>query len=233
MEENSLSRTVLLIGEDNIEKLGKAKVIVLGVGGVGGYVVEALVRSGIGNIVLVDSDEISISNLNRQIIATLNTIGKDKVDVMKNRILSINPKCNVTCYKSFIDESNVKDIIKEDCHYVVDAIDTVTSKLQVVEYCFEKKIPIISSMGTGNKMNPLEFQITTIDKTSVCPLAKVMRTELRKRGISKLKVLFSKELPIKISIREVGSMSFVPPVAGMAIAGEIIKDIINDFEYKF
>lgn len=233
MEEHSLSRTELLIGKENIKTLAGKTVVVLGIGGVGGYVVEALARGGIGNIVLTDMDEISISNLNRQIIATVDTIGKSKVHVMKDRILSINPKCKVTCYKSFIDENNVKDIIKAECDYVVDAIDTVSSKLQVIEYCFSKRIPIISSMGTGNKMNPLDFEITTIDKTSVCPLAKVMRTELRKRGIFKLKVLFSKELPIKTNNRSIGSMSFVPPVAGMAIGGEVIKDIINNCEYKF
>lgn len=227
MEEYSLSRTELLIGSENIDKLKNARVVVLGIGGVGGFVVEALVRSGIGHIAIVDKDTISISNLNRQIIATHETIGKDKVEVMKERMLSINPQCRIESHKCFIDKDNIGEIIGEKCDYVVDAIDTVTSKLQVIEYCSANNIPVISSMGTGNKLNPLEFKITTIDKTKVCPLAKVMRTELKKRGITKTKVLYSEEIPVKTGLRTPGSMSFVPPVAGMAIGGQVIKDIIK------
>lgn len=228
MEEHSLSRMELLVGEDSIEKLRKATVIILGVGGVGGFVTEAIARSGVGRIILVDKDKVSISNLNRQIIATHNTIGKPKVEVMKERIISINPNCDVVINQCFISSENIEELIDKDVTYVVDAIDTVTSKIQVIEYCYKNNIPIISSMGTGNKMDPTQFKITTLNKTKVCPLAKVMRTELRKKGIEKIKVLYSEELPIKLNMRTPGSMPFVPPVAGMIIGGEVIKDILFD-----
>lgn len=228
MEEHSLSRMELLVGEESIYKLKESTVVILGVGGVGGFVTEAIARSGVGKIVLVDKDKVSISNLNRQIIATHDTIGKSKVQVMKERVISINPQCHVVTHQCFISSVNIEEIIKKDVTYVIDAIDTVTSKIEVIEYCYKNNIPIISSMGTGNKMDPTQFKITTLNKTKVCPLAKVMRTELRKKGIEKIKVLYSEELPIKLNMRTPGSMPFVPPVAGMIIGGEVIKDIIFD-----
>lgn len=254
--EDMFSRTELLIGKENIEKLQKSKVAVFGIGGVGSYVVEGLARAGIGNFILVDSDDVSISNLNRQIIATTKTIGKSKVEVAKDRILEINPNANVTTYKEFYMPDN-RVPLEDDISYIVDAIDTVTAKIDLIEEAEKLKIPIISSMGTGNKLDPTKFEVTDIYKTSVCPLAKVMRKELRDRGIKKLKVVYSKEEPIKIKDRDnfekdrelykneveaekyaekknyisnshvPGSISFVPSVAGLIIAGEVIKDIIN------
>ena len=254
--EDMFSRTELLIGKENIEKLQKSKVAVFGIGGVGSYVVEGLARAGIGNFILVDSDDVSISNLNRQIIATTKTIGKPKVEVSKDRILEINPNANVTIYKEFYKPDN-RVPLENDISYIVDAIDTVTAKIDLIEEAEKLKIPIISSMGTGNKLDPTKFEVTDIYKTSVCPLAKVMRKELRDRGIKKLKVVYSKEEPIKIKDRDdvekdkelykneveaegniekknyisnshvPGSISFVPSVAGLIIAGEVIKDIIN------
>ena len=254
--EDMFSRTELLIGKNNIEKLKNSKVAVFGIGGVGSYVVEGLARAGIGNFILVDSDDVSISNLNRQIIATTKTIGKSKVEVAKDRILEINPNANVTTYKEFYMPDN-RVPLEDDISYIVDAIDTVTAKIDLIEEAEKLKIPIISSMGTGNKLDPTKFEVTDIYKTSVCPLAKVMRKELRDRGIKKLKVVYSKEEPIKIKDRDnfekdrelykneveaekyaekknyisnshvPGSISFVPSVAGLIIAGEVIKDIIN------
>ena len=190
------SRFELLVGEDNIQKLNQAHVIVFGVGGVGGYVVEALVRSGIGHITIVDNDVISLSNLNRQIIATQETIGQKKVDVMKKRILSIHPKCDVTTLDMFYLPETANQIDLSQYDYVVDAIDTITSKIELAVRC-DQKIPLISSMGTGNKMNPALLQVSDIYKTSVCPLAKVMRRELKKRRVKHLKVVYSEELPMK------------------------------------
>ena len=247
--EDMFSRTELLIGRDNIEKLHKSKVAVFGIGGVGSYVVEALVRAGIGSFILVDNDDVSITNLNRQIIATTKTIGKSKVEVAKDRILEINPKANVTIYKEFYMPDN-KIELTSDISYIVDAIDTVTAKIALIEEADKLNIPIISSMGTGNKLDPTKFEVTDIYKTSICPLAKVMRKELRNRGIKKLKVIYSKEEPIKRNDRELykneveaegnierknydsnshvpGSVSFVPSVTGLIIASEVVRDIIN------
>ncbi len=248
---NQFSRTELLIGKDSIEKLQKAKVAVFGIGGVGSFVVEGLVRAGVGKFVLIDDDKICLTNLNRQIIATRKTIGKYKVDVMKERILEINPDANVETYQEFYLPDSKTNIITQDLDYVVDCVDTVTAKVELAVNCNELGVPIISSMGTGNKLDPSKFEITDIYKTSICPLAKVMRKELRKRNIENLKVIYSKEEPIKIdehsnsscktncicppgtkrkcSIRNQvpGSISFVPSVAGLMIAGEIIKDIIS------
>lgn len=190
------SRFELLVGEDNIQKLNQAHVIVFGVGGVGGYVVEALVRSGIGHITIVDNDVVSLSNLNRQIIATQETIGQKKVDVMKKRILSIHPECDVTTLDMFYLPETANQIDLSQYDYVVDAIDTITSKIELAVRC-DQKIPLISSMGTGNKMNPALLQVSDIYKTSVCPLAKVMRRELKKRRVKHLKVVYSQELPMK------------------------------------
>lgn len=234
MALNEFCRTELLIGEEGIEKLHNSKVIVFGIGGVGSFVVEALTRAGVGNLILVDNDTICISNLNRQIHATQATVGNVKVEAMKARVLSINPNCNVEAKQEFITADNIQEIIPEDIDYVVDAIDTVTSKLALAEYCYKNDIKLIASMGTGNKMDPTQFRVTDVFKTKVCPLAKVMRTELRKRGIKKLKVVYSEEIPmvpnkgraVPSQKRQTpGSISFVPPVAGMIIGGEVIKDL--------
>lgn len=227
------SRTRMLIGDDGLEKLNNSHIAVFGVGGVGGFVVEGLARAGIGRFDLIDNDQVSISNLNRQIIATHKTIGCDKVEVMKERILEINPHAQVTIHKCFFlpDTSEQFDFSKYS--YVVDAIDTVTGKLEIITKSIEAGVPIISSMGTGNKMDPSKLQITDINKTSVCPLAKVMRRECKKRNIKKLKVIFSTEVAIKPEKMEEnqkpvpGSVSFVPSVAGLMIAGEVIRDLIN------
>ena len=231
---NQFSRTELVLGKENIEKLKKARIAIFGLGGVGGYVVEALARSGVSNFDLIDNDTVSITNINRQIIATLDTVGKYKVDVMEERILSINKDANIKKYQCFYlpENSNQFDFSQYD--YVIDAIDTVTAKIDIIVKCNELNVPIISSMGTGNKINPLMLEVTDIYKTSVCPLAKVMRYELKRRGIKKLKVIYSKENPIKIDQSKVeeeskknipGSTSFVPSVAGLIIASEVIKDI--------
>lgn len=232
---NQFSRTELLIGKEAIEKLNKSKVAVFGIGGVGSYVVEGLARAGVGNFVLVDNDKISQSNLNRQLIATHKTIGKYKVDVAKERILEINPNAKVEIYQEFFMPDS-KEILDKTVDYIVDSIDTVTAKIELVMRANKLNIPIISSMGTGNKLNPTEFEVTDIYKTSVCPLAKVMRKELKARGIQNLKVIYSKEEPIKpnqteeqtITGKQVpGSVSFVPSVAGLIIAGEVVKDLVK------
>lgn len=227
------SRSELLLGREALLKLKKSKVIVFGVGGVGSFVCEALARSGVGTIAMVDSDKVCESNINRQIIALSSTIGTAKVKVMAERILDINPQCNVVTYECFYTKDKEIDVAGFD--YIVDAVDTVTSKLVLIEEADRLEIPIISSMGTGNKLDPTRFEIADISKTSVCPLARVMRRELKIRGITHLKVLYSKEEPIKpaesladASRRQIpGSVSFVPPVAGMIIAGEVIKDLIK------
>lgn len=246
--EHWLSRTERLIGKEAVEKLKSSKVLVFGVGGVGSFCTEALARSGVGTLILVDNDDISISNINRQIHANQKTVGKSKVEMMKNRIMDINPECNVITHQVFVTKENIPEIIKKDIDYVVDAIDTVTSKLDIISYCKENDIEVISSMGTGNKLDPTKFKISDIYKTQTCPLAKVMRRELKRRCIKKLKVLYSEELPItpeaeanqeennskdnndKITIRKrstPASIGFVPPVAGMIIASEVVKDLIN------
>ncbi|APF23332.1 tRNA threonylcarbamoyladenosine dehydratase [Clostridium butyricum] len=239
MAEHSLTRTELLIGNDGLNKLRKSKVIVFGVGGVGGFAVEALARAGVGEITVVDNDTVSLTNLNRQIIATYDTIDKAKVEVIKERIQSINKDCKVITRQVFVSNDNIEEIVPKDIDYVVDAIDTVSAKLGLAEYCYKNNINIMSSMGTGNKLDPTQFKVSDVFKTQVCPLAKVMRCELRKRGVEKLKVVYSEEMPLKpkseyssevkgTAKRPVpGSMSFVPPVAGMIIAGEVIKDILG------
>lgn len=229
MKEEWKKRTELLIGKDNTQKLANSKVIVYGIGGVGSFVVEGLVRAGVENIILVDNDVIASSNLNRQIHATISNIGKLKVDCMKERVLSINSKVNVETYIPQNIENGEETLISNTIDYVVDAVDTITTKLKLIQKAKEKQVPIISCMGTGNKLDPIKFEIADIYKTSVCPLAKIMRKELKKRGIQDLKVLYSKEEPIKhdIESRTPASISFVPSVAGMIIAGEVIKDIIK------
>ena len=222
------SREERLIGKENLEKLNKSKVAVFGIGGVGSFVVEGLARAGIGKLLLVDNDTIDITNINRQIHANINTVGKNKVDVMKERILSINPEAEVDVSTEFFMPGS--KLLDNSLGYIVDAIDTVTGKIELVCKANELNIPIISGMGTGNKLDPTKFEVADIYKTSVCPLAKVMRKELRARGIEKLKVVYSKEEPIKPidgDYKTPASISFVPSVAGLIIAGEVIKDIIN------
>lgn len=233
---NQFSRTVLMIGEEGLEKLQDSKVIVFGVGGVGGYVVEALARSGVGRIDVVDNDKVCITNINRQILATHKTIGKYKTDVAEERILEINPKVKIDKYNIFFTPDKVNEFDFSKYDYIVDAIDTVVGKLTLAEYADKLGIPIISAMGAGNKMNPTGFEVSDIYKTSVCPLARVMRQELRKRKIKKLKVVYSKEIPItsKNSCENTngksipGSIAFVPSVVGLIIAGEVIKDLIKN-----
>ena len=216
-----------------LTKLKNSKVAIFGIGGVGSYVVEALARSGVGSFVLVDKDTVSISNLNRQLIATLDTIGKNKVDIAKERILSINPNAKVKTFADFFMPGNT-NILDNSITYIVDAIDTVTAKIELVIQAKKLDIPIISSMGTGNKLDPTKFEISDIYDTSVCPLAKVMRKELKSRNISHLKVLYSKEKPIKTKIIDEngklipGTISFVPSVAGLIIAKEVVFDLIQN-----
>ena len=224
--ENRFSRTEALLGEQAMEKLKKARVAVFGIGGVGGHVVEALVRSGVGAVDIVDSDKVCLSNLNRQIIATESSIGKYKVDVMKERILDINPEAVVNVHKCFYLPETKDEFDFSQYSYVVDAVDTVTAKIQLVMEAAEAGVPIISSMGAGNKLDPTAFQVADIYKTSVCPLAKVMRRELKKRGIKKLKVVYSKEQPV-VKNAVPASVAFVPSVVGLIIAGEVIKDLVK------
>ena len=226
--ENQFSRTETLIGTEALKKLANSRVAVFGIGGVGGYVVEALARAGVGALDLVDNDEVNITNINRQIIALHSTIGKSKVEVAKERVLDINPRVNVKIYKTFFtpETSNEFDFSQYD--YVVDAIDSVTGKIELVLKAQKVNTPIISCLGTGNKIHPEMFEITDIYKTSVCPLAKVMRTELKKRGVKKLKVLYSKETPIKQEGQRIpASISFTPPVAGLIIAGEVVRELMG------
>lgn len=219
---NPWERTQKLIGIDALNKLKSAKVAVFGIGGVGGFTVEALARCGIGKIDLIDHDTVSVTNINRQIIATHETVGQLKVDVMKKRILSINPEANVGTFAEFYLPDTSFDF--SQYNYVVDAVDTVTAKIDIIMKCKEAGTPIISSMGTGNKINPAMFEITDIYKTKVCPLARVMRKELKKRGIKSLKVVYSPE-EMLVTERIPASISFIPSVAGLLIAGEVVRDI--------
>ncbi len=247
---NQFSRTELLIGEEGIEKLQNAKVAVFGIGGVGSFVVEGLARAGIGSFILVDDDKVCLTNLNRQLIATHKTVGKLKVEVARDRILDINPNAKVEIFQEFFMPQS-KDFLDNSVDYIVDAVDTVTAKVELVIRANKLNIPIISCMGTGNKLDPTKFEVTDIYKTSICPLAKVMRKELKARGITKLKVVYSKEEQIKpkenmensckagcicppgtkrkcTARNQIpGSISFVPSVAGLIIAGEVIKDTIK------
>lgn len=240
---HQFQRTELLIGKNGLEKLQAAHVAVFGVGGVGGYVVEALARTGIGEITIVDNDDVSLTNINRQIIATHDTIGRSKVEVMAERIASINPNCKTHLHQTFFLPENASSFNFKYYDYVVDAVDTVAAKIALVLQAQEANTPIISSMGTGNKLNPAMFEVTDIYKTSVCPLARVMRQTLKKRGVKKLKVVYSKEIPIEqntdaelqkninsenSSKRAVpGSTAFCPPVAGLIIASEVVKDLLK------
>lgn len=249
--KEQFERTGLLLGQEAVEKLQEKRVAVFGVGGVGGYVAEALVRSGIGSIDIVDKDTVSVTNLNRQLIATHSTIGQSKVKVMKDRILDINPECKVYAHECFYLPDTAEQFRFEEYDYIVDAVDTVTAKIELVMKAKEKDIPIISSMGAGNKLDGSQFKVADIYKTKVCPLAKVMRRELKKRGVKKLKVVYSEEIPTRpiedmsISCRTncicppgakhkcterrdiPGSVAFVPSVAGLIIAGEVVKDLVK------
>lgn len=233
MEEKWNSRTELLIGKQAVKKLEQAKVIVYGIGGVGSFAVEALARAGIGRFVLIDNDVISISNLNRQIHANIDTIGKRKIDVMKQRILKINPNAKVYIYLGQELEKGEEELIDSTSSYVIDAVDTVSTKLKLILKANELNVPIISAMGTGNKLNPTKLEITDIYKTSVCPLCKIIRKELKKKNVKKLKVVYSKENPKKIEKTNdnnkitIASISFMPSVAGLYIAYEVVKDIIE------
>ncbi|MCT4607531.1 MAG: tRNA threonylcarbamoyladenosine dehydratase [Marinisporobacter sp.] len=246
---HAFSRTERVIGTENLEKLKNSKVAIFGIGGVGTYVAEGLARSGVGSFVLVDDDDVCLTNINRQIHALRSTVGRAKVELMKERILDINPNAIVETKKMLYTSETAKDLLRDDYDYVVDAIDMVSSKLDLVERCFHRGMNMISSMGAGNKLDPTQFEVTDIYKTSICPLAKVMRKELRKRGVKKLKVVYSREESIKpkvvnadckadcistnedrtqISKRQVpGSMAFVPSVAGLIIASVVVRDIIN------
>ncbi len=242
---HEFSRTELLLKKEGLNKLNKCKVAVFGVGGVGSYAVEALVRCGVGKIVLIDDDCVCLTNINRQIHATTKTVGRPKVEVMRERILDINPKAEVITHQRFYLPDTANELMSSDYDYIIDAIDTVTGKIDLVVRAKELNIPIISSMGAGNKLDPTRFEVADIYDTSICPLAKVMRKELRKRNIDKLKVVYSKEEPIKLTESESeecsnlesaagnrkakhrvpGSISFVPSVAGLIMAGEVVKEL--------
>ena len=224
--ESQFSRTELLLGTDAIDKIKKSHIAIFGIGGVGGYAAEALARSGIGEFDLIDSDTVALSNLNRQIIALHSTINRPKVDVMKERILDINPSAKVNAIKCFYLPENKDDFDFSKYDYVVDAVDTVTAKLLIITQAKSAGVPVISCMGAGNKLNPAAFEVADIYKTSVCPLARVMRQECKKRSIKDLKVVYSKEKPVIKTDSAPGSCSFVPSVAGLIIAGELIKDLL-------
>ena len=234
--EDFLTRTTALIGNENIEKLKSASVLIFGVGGVGGYVVEALSRAGVGNLILVDSDKVSISNINRQIIATNKTVGVLKTEAFVKRINEINPNCQVATYNLFVSKDNLEEISFNNVTFVVDCIDTISSKIEIIKKAQSLNIPVISCMGTGNKLDATAFKFSDINKTKVCPLCKVMRKLCKENGINSLKVLYSEEEPIKPVYKEQlqdtnklppASISYTPAVAGLLIAGEVIKTLIN------
>lgn len=233
--KEQFERSAMLLGVDNTDGLSKKRVAVFGVGGVGGYVAEALARTGVGALDFIDHDTVSTTNINRQIIATVETVGRNKAEVMKERVLSINPDAQVQVHDCFFLPENAEKFRFEDYDYVVDAVDTVTAKLEIIERAKKAGVPVISAMGAGNKLDPTRFEVADISETSVCPLAKVMRRELKKRGIEKVKVVYSKEEaktplfepPVQEETRKKapGSVAFVPSVAGLIVAGEVIKDL--------
>ncbi len=236
MTDEIYMRTQMLIGEIGVEKLRKSHIMIFGVGGVGSFAAEAVARAGVGTITLVDKDTVSKSNINRQLIALNSTLGMPKTEAMKQRIFDINPEIKVNSYEKFCLPENVDDFFSEKVDYVIDAVDTVSAKLAIAEKCNKLRVPIISAMGAGNKMNPEAFQVADIYKTEVCPLCRVMRRELKKRGIDKLKVVYSKEEPVQSKAKDEetgkpipGSISFVPSVMGLIIAGEAIKDLIKNY----
>ena len=223
---NAFSRSEILLKQEGIKKLAESRVAVFGVGGVGGYAAEAWARAGVGAIDLIDNDTVNVTNLNRQIIALVSTIGRYKTEVMKERIADINPDCTVTVHNLFFDNSSSHMLDFTQFNYVIDAIDTVSGKLALIELAKKCGVPVISCMGAGNKLNPADFKVADISETSVCPLAKVMRRELKKRDICGVKAVYSEELP-KASGDVIGSVSFVPSVAGLIAAGEVIKDLVG------
>ncbi len=230
--KNQFSRTELLIGKIGVEKLKNAKVAIYGIGGVGSYTAEGLARAGVGHLVLVDFDDVDVTNINRQILALHSTIGKRKIDVMKERILDINPNAKVEIYDQKDIEGGEENLVDESFSYIVDAIDTMTAKLKVIERAYKLGVNIISATSAGNKLDPTRFEVTDIYKTSVCPVCKILRKELKNRGIKKHKVVYSKEEPVKLEEDEeqkntLGSISFVPSVAGLIVAGEVVKDILG------
>lgn len=238
--KDQFARTRMLLGEEGMERLRRARVAVFGIGGVGGYVVEALARSGVGSLVLVDNDTVSLTNLNRQIIATHRTIGRDKVEVMRERVLEIAPDAEVEIRKCFYLPENADTFDFSEYSYVVDAVDTVTAKIEIILRAQSCGVPVISSMGAGNKLDPSQFAVADIYKTTMCPLAKVMRRELKKRGVKRLKVVYSAEKPV-LPVGESaetnsgrralpGSVAYVPSVAGMILASEVVKDLITGEE---
>lgn len=230
---NQFSRTELLIGKEGIEKLQKAKVAVFGIGGVGSFVVEGLARAGIGHLILVDYDKYDITNINRQLGALHSTIDKYKVDVMKERILDINPYAKVEAYRPDEIEGGETSVVDSTITYVVDAIDTMTNKIKLIEKAKAENVKIITATGAGNKLDPTKFEVADIYKTSVCPVCKILRKELRKRNIKDLKVVYSKEIPQKPDTdgeKALGSISFVPSVAGLIVAGEVVKGIISKLD---
>lgn len=229
--EGAFARTELLLGGESMERLAAARVAVFGIGGVGGHAAEALARSGVGAIDLIDSDTVDLTNLNRQIVALHSTIGSYKTEVMRDRIYDINPACRVTTHNCFYLPETKEEFDFTQYSYIVDAVDTVTAKIQLVMEAQQKGIPVICSMGAGNKLNPAEFQVADLFATSVCPLARVMRRELKKRGVQSLKVVYSKEEPIETGCRNIpGSAAFVPSVAGLIIASEVVKDLAGMHE---
>ncbi len=227
MRQDQFQRTRRLIGDDAMAKLAAARVLVFGVGGVGGYVCEALARAGVGRIDIVDKDVVDITNINRQIIATHATVGQPKVEVCRDRMLSINPELVVEARQCFYLPEKAEEFDFTDYDYIVDAVDNVTAKIDIICRAKEAGISVISSMGTGNKMDPTAFRVADIEKTKVCPLAKVVRKELRQRGVKGVKVLYSEEEPVNTGMRTPASISFVPSAAGLIIAGEVIKDLIH------
>ena len=229
MAEDRLQRQRALIGDEATQSLSSSTVAVFGIGGVGSYTVEALARAGVGSLILIDGDRVSESNINRQLIADTTTVGKWKAETAAERVRKINPDCTVTAVNEFADSSNVDRILTEaNADYVVDAIDCVTTKLLIALWAQEHNVPVISSMGTGNKLDPSKFVVTDISKTSVCPLARVMRRECKAKGIRKLTVLYSTEEPVKTGLRVPASISYVPSCAGLMIAGHVIRSIINE-----
>lgn len=220
-------RTELVIGKNNLEKLKRANICICGIGGVGSYTLEALARIGVGSITIIDKDNVDVTNINRQLIANVNNVGNPKVEEAKKRINSINPEIQITTIKDFIDSNNVEQYITDVYDYVVDAIDNVESKIAIIKICKQKNIRIMSSMGMANRLDPLKIQVADIEKTEVCPLAKLVRKRLRDEDITKVKVVFSTENAVKTQVKELGSVSYVPSTAGLIIASEVVKDLIN------
>ena len=233
MSENWLSRTEMLLGEDSLNKLKNSTVAVFGCGGVGSYTLDSLVRAGIGNIVLFDKALMDVTNLNRNLMADTKVVGKYKVDIAKKRLLNINPNLNIKIVKEYVNKTNVSKLVSNDFNYIVDTVDSISDKVELIAEASRKNIPIISSMGTGDKFDPTQFEVTDISKTTSCPFANLLKSELKLKGIEHLKVIYSKEKPTRFRTTEsnyraqMSSISFVPSVAGLIISSEVVKDLIN------